>query len=611
MTPPARGAFGLLLAALSLLRGVRGSDEATCTAHDDAACHGTAADDMEVRSRAPAPPRAMADLIEQEVEALEQYVSLCESRISMLEDLRSVVDAGFNTSIPDPHLRVLKEKLPLLSGISFDSDTAPISSERDFLLTKAIIREREGFASIEFLPLRGSSSPSTSSSTAAASSAAAAVPSALLVATRADGTVRLFTPSGEPVLSLETGHERQVSHLAVSPSHDEHLIATGDVAGVVRLHQIVVRARRFPTMSDETQAGKDDPAEQRASQFLGGQLNVSAKFQVELSIRSAANDGEMAQLTAVTFAQHQQSKFYVLGDAKGTVSVFAKNGTLKTQIDATTTPGVGIEGFYHQFGSLLFRAGSEWGYIDLEKLEVRHLDCPSFEGHVKSAIIDSQHASRLFVADERGGVWAFNVRNKKECKVEHRFRNGSTRSNVVDLASVRGFVLGIEGPDPSAAGAGWSVVALNMSHVGRRKQEAMLLPSPVVWRRSVAPLRSWAVQRRQQQGDLLAFLSEDGRELEVAELLMAVYTPPEEDSYGDFKLPMLAVLVVLVLGYQYMKQKGKLGGSSKKRDLDMDYFKKSAAAGKLAGLKNKGNFGKDTDKAAMSKSELDKQNSPF
>merc|ERR1711972_267862 len=65
---------------------------------------------------------------------------------------------------------------------------------------------------------------------------------------------------------------------------------------------------------------------------------------------------------------------------------------------------------------------------------------------------------------------------------------------------------------------------------------------------------------RAKEGDLLAFLSEDGREIEIMELIMHVYNPPQQDSFGNFKMPVIAVAIVLVLGYQYMKQKGKGGG---------------------------------------------------
>jgi len=84
----------------------------------------------------------------------------------------------------------------------------------------------------------------------------------------------------------------------------------------------------------------------------------------------------------------------------------------------------------------------------------------------------------------------------------------------------------------------------------------------VVWSTSRTLVRDWSVYRRYQQGDLLAFLSDDGLQIEIMELLMQVYTAPQTDSFGNFKLPVIAVAIVLVLGYQYMKQKGKFSSPS-------------------------------------------------
>merc|ERR1712066_89672 len=111
-----------------------------------------------------------------------------------------------------------------------------------------------------------------------------------------------------------------------------------------------------------------------------------------------------------------------------------------------------------------------------------------------------------------------------------------------------------------------------------------------------------------QQGDLLAFLSEDGHEVEIVELLMQVYQAPSTDSFGNFKLPVIAVAIVLVLGYQYVKQKGKFGGGGggglgggKKLDWNSDDFASALKSkrggmgglggGKLGGLgKNRSKF---------------------
>merc|ERR1740123_2096994 len=103
-----------------------------------------------------------------------------------------------------------------------------------------------------------------------------------------------------------------------------------------------------------------------------------------------------------------------------------------------------------------------------------------------------------------------------------------------------GFGIGLE----KGAGSGDPVatVALNMSQVSRGKGTNRIpdvVPpkrADVVWRRERPPVRAWTVLRRVKEGDLLAFLSEDGHEIEIVELLMQVYTaPPSIDSFGNFQ----------------------------------------------------------------------------
>merc|ERR1712139_409879 len=111
--------------------------------------------------------------------------------------------------------------------------------------------------------------------------------------------------------------------------------------------------------------------------------------------------------------------------------------------------------------------------------------------------------------------------------------------------------------------------------------------SPVSWHSERPPVKDWAIHKRFDQGDLLAFLSEDGREVEVMEILnMQVYQPPVAASFGNFQTPVIAVAVVLVLGYQYVKNKGKFGGGGSgggnKRPGKMDWDNAD-----LAGLREK------------------------
>jgi hypothetical protein len=503
----------------------------------------------------------------------------------VLEELQKAVQTGENLGFPETHAKVLREKVPLLSDIAADTE-APSAASEDYLVSKAVVPQQEAVSFVKFLPLRNPRTSSSSSSSSA--STQTQMPSALLVAAQADGAVRLFTPSGELVLSFSAGHEQPVTHLTVSPSHDEYLVATGDVGGVIRVHKITVRQRRLT--KDQKQSRRNS-TDEKMSQFLGTSVNVTAQLTKQMQVPTGS-DGEAARMTALAMAAQQGTKYFVAGDAEGKVSIFTKNGTFRGKVDTTTTPGASIEGLHAHLSNLLFRAGDEWGYIDLEKLEVKHVECPQFEGRITAAIIDSQQSSRVLAADEAGSVWIFNVKNKKDCTVDLRYPKGATRTPI-DLASVRGFVLGLE--RAGVNGAPVSVLALNMSEAGKRRGDAAIMapgsaPGSVVWRRARPAVRAWAVHKRYQQGDLLAFLSEDGHEIEIMELLMTVYTAPAQDNFGNFKMPVIAVAIVLVLGYQYVKQKGKFGGGSTKGKFDFGSDDLGAALKskrKFAGLKGK------------------------
>merc|ERR1712232_23132 len=194
---------------------------------------------------------------------------------------------------------------------------------------------------------------------------------------------------------------------------------------------------------------------------------------------------------------------------------------------------------------------------------VRHMDCAGFEGRVIAAAVDGQSPARILVASVEGTVAVLNARNKKECRVEHHFAKGTNDGAAVGLGSTKGFAVILERSD-----ATWSLAALNMSHVGKMKQADL---SPFVWRRHITSVRAWAFHRRQQQGDLIAVLSEDGKEIEIAELLMSVYTPPVEDSFGNYKYPLVAVGIALVLGFQYMKMnRGSGSDSGNSKDFEKD-----------------------------------------
>ncbi|CAK0859305.1 unnamed protein product [Prorocentrum cordatum] len=450
---------------------------------------------------------------------------------------------GFSPDIA----KALLNGLPPASEVATGAETAEAASTGDFLVTKVAIPLEQRADFVKFLPLRN---PRTQSPTPTSGQQ---TPSTLLMAVQVDGTMRLFTPEGEPTLTFSTEHSEDVVLVAVSPLHDEYLVASADAGGLVRVHKVTVRSRR---LSKEEKGARKRLYDDQLSQYLGLQVNVTVQFTKQIRVWTKRELGgrQAPNLTAMALASVQGTKYFVVGDSDGRISAFTRNGTLHARMRPTKAP---VETLHVHLGNLLWMASGSWGFVDLDARETRRMDCPFFTGNATAVAVDTHTNSKVVVADDGGGVWVYSHKNKRECKLEHRFPLGAVR-DPVDLASVRGFALALErGTEAGGASGGRSaVVALNMSHVGKRRSDPARAAQAVVWRRPGPRVRAWAVHRRYQMGDLMALLSEDGSEIEVVEVLMQVYQPPPTDDISSFKLPLFAVAICLVMGFQYVKQKG-------------------------------------------------------
>lgn len=524
--------------------------------------------------------QASADLLTQEMGELKSFLQLCEERIELLQELQGMVKSGANMSLPEAHTRMLKEQLPLMSEVALDEDKAPTGSADDHMFSKAIILQDSPVSFIKILAMRAPRSSGSGSSSSSASQSA--MPNLLVVAVQTDGAVRLFTPTGDLVLSFNAGHDHPVTSLATSPSHDEYFVATSDAGGVIRVHKINVRQRR---LTQDQKKARRNSTDEKVSQYLGAPVDVTMSFTHKMEV-PAGPDGEVPRVTTLATGSQQGNKFFAAGDAAGQISAFSRNGTFRGKVDVAQVPGMQVEGLYGHLSNLIFYGGNEWGFVNLEKMEVLRMECLPFEGRITTMVFDTQQGSRLLVGDEEGTVWVLNVKERKNCKVEHRFPKGATQAPV-KLASIKGFAIALESLERGSSPA--SVLALNMSHVGKKQENQR---GVVAWRKGRQGVRDWAVHKRHQAGDSLVFLSEDGLEIEVMELMMQVYTPPSTESpFGNFKMPVIAVAIVLVLGYQYMKGgKGKGGGGGKFGGAGADFG--SLLKGKKGGLGGAGGLGK-------------------
>merc|ERR1719161_2956306 len=414
---------------------------------------------------------------------------------------------------------------------------------------------------IKFLPLRN---PRTGSSSSTVQST---LPSTLLIAASASGEVQLFTPQGVLTKRFNAGHEHPIVQMSTSPSHDEYFVVTADSSGVIRSHSIKVRQLR---LTKDQKTARRNSTDEKTSQYLGLQVNVTVIPDKHMQIPQG--DGGKSKLTAIIAASQKGSKYFVAANEHGQVSVFSRNGTYRHTFEATEAPG-GIQGMFAYASNLIYWAGKDFGYLNLDRSSASKLDCPGLSQPIATAIVDSQQTNRMLILEVDGSVWAFTIKDKSECTLERSFPKGPAGRDVpMGLGSIRGYIIALERVADSA-----TLVALNMSIPG-------VGTSAIVWKQNMGAVKAWHIYKRYQQGDLLAFLSSDGSTISISEVLMSTYTPPATDSFENFKMPVIAVAVILVLGYQYMKQKNKGGRGG---GFDSDAWKGLAKKGGLG----RGKFG--------------------
>ena len=600
----------LLLLVIAIPDGL-GADEClagqgSCTAKPPSGWPSEPPQNEAVRPTAKPVPkgRNRASILEQEMFELDILAELYHRRLGMLEDLQKGLQMGLGRHLNLSTVRALQQNVPPLSeqvllGVppgmaaaeedsleentdSVAGSTSTAAAVDDFLVSKAVIPQDSSTTHLGFMPLRNhrSSAPAPTSQVA--------MPTVLLVAIQADGDICLYTVSGDLAFSFPSGHKQAITQLAVSPMQDEYVLATADVggtglpkdrrflsstimrycssqwlgvvtsgpalalSGTLRVHRVYVRPRRSP---QEQKRRVTNPDEEKVSSHLGSPANITVQYNLRTKVPlvTDTNSSEEApQLTALIMTSVQGVKYFVAGDSSGWISVLTRNGTLHGRLQVSD--GLPVGGISAHLGNVVYVAGYKWGFLDLEKVTARSLICHKFETSlVHVAVTDTALQSRVIVADQDGTVWVFATRDKRDCKVEHRFPRMTSRAPL-SLSSVRGFVLSLE---LSRGYTGRSeLIAFNMSHVGKGWDDSERDVSPIAWRRSSRPVHDWAVQRRYQEGDLLAILSQDGMEIEIFELMMQVYQPPPGDLLGNFKLPVFAAAMILVMGYQFVKQKG-------------------------------------------------------
>merc|ERR1719387_839730 len=131
----------------------------------------------------------------------------------------------------------------------------------------------------------------------------------------------------------------------------------------MRIH--VVKARPIRLSKEQKQARKLSP-EEKISQYLGSQVNCT--LSKDKAFQMPARGNGVPKITALIAASQKGSKYFVAGDVEGNINIFTRNGTFKTVAHATNYPG-GVQGLFSMTGSVIYRAGRDVGFVNLDKGE--------------------------------------------------------------------------------------------------------------------------------------------------------------------------------------------------------------------------------------------------
>eukprot|EP00929_Paragymnodinium_shiwhaense_P117893 TRINITY_DN8936_c0_g1_i2.p1 TRINITY_DN8936_c0_g1~~TRINITY_DN8936_c0_g1_i2.p1 ORF type:complete len:481 (+),score=68.61 TRINITY_DN8936_c0_g1_i2:104-1546(+) len=452
-------------------------------------------------------------------------------------------------------------------------------------MVAAVLRQEAEIGAIGWLPLQrlgafGAGSVSEAGPTA---------PSALLVVLRRDGVVQLFKPSGEMVLRFYAGHMHPVvPALAVGTDAAEHLLLTADTSGGIKAHKLVVRPSRRLDNVPRGQRVKPETV------YLEPEFEASHRVLLDLQlprlqVGGSSSSSSRPSITAMTVVDAAGAKEFLVGDSAGRVCIFTRHGALREVLSIldllkinTTVP---VEGLSSHHTTLAYRSGTNWGLVDLDKLQERLHHCGDLvPERIHAAVFDAQFPHMLIVSDLVGDVWVINTKHRLNCKADVVFR--SANASYREAASINGYLFALDpGLRLSRQETPATLMAYNLSHARLRPSRLARYPSPIVWQSQRPFVSSWAVHSNLEEGGLLAYVSADKRSVTIEELLMKVY-PTTFDDRGSLNMPLLGelpagtrtlIVAFVVFGlialFQYCRPRAFVGRAladrgRKKRDVE-------------------------------------------
>jgi len=499
---------------------------------------------------------AAVDLIAHEQGILEQRIALARHQLKELETLkekcdqyRTLIGTENQTAFPlgkVKPLNILCEPIPSLFAEKRDdgSDSrwieSPITTFGDVTAMQAMLPPTKQVAFVQFRNLRNEHKGT--------------LPAAILaLGNIKKNFVSLFTTEGEKLAEAEVPHE--IIHFGGNPSHDDQFVAAANDT-----HASVFHVRFRPRRLTRKELNERRNSTEKLSQHLHITDSINCTISIEKTFELTTKS------TVRTFApvSHRQSKYFLVGDSLGNVSIFTRNGSL-----AASLPIGHVHEFTSAIALIAYRSSDGFGIIQPEG--------PSFFpcslGIVPTSItVDASSSAKLWVSTATETHLVSIFKKNETCDIQWTFPGG-----YHSMFSYKEMLTGLN-RDTKVLRA---VNTTDMENVN------------TIWETIVdADIDTAIFFRRYKRSELFALIGEAG----VRIYSVFIITSASSDGFGgdqfnNFRMPVLLVAVVLVFAYQYFSPRGFGGKGGGRRTRNnkadaSDLYRRMAMANGGMGRRN-------------------------
>eukprot|EP00401_Gymnodinium_catenatum_P029000 CAMPEP_0117546744 /NCGR_PEP_ID=MMETSP0784-20121206/46763_1 /TAXON_ID=39447 /ORGANISM="" /LENGTH=450 /DNA_ID=CAMNT_0005343621 /DNA_START=1 /DNA_END=1350 /DNA_ORIENTATION=+ len=254
---------------------------------------------------------------------------------------------------------------------------------------------------------------------------------------------------GEALLErFDLGHEpgTTVTKIALSPSQENHFVASADDSGTVRVHSIKIIAEKKDKSNATAEAGDAgaDADEAKAEKKPKKDNKDEKRFVLTTNFSTTftlppGSAGEEGKLNALLPVDRGSQIYFLTGDSLGRISVFFRNGTIKGRVRVTEDPG-GVSGLLRAQGqSVLFFSSHTFGFFSASQIDVQYAPCSGWNSPLFDIAVDPTNAySRVVLALADGSGLVFSTsrgKSKGLCELSVKFPH---------VSILRGHILGLQ-----------------------------------------------------------------------------------------------------------------------------------------------------------------------